>query len=238
MNLLLFEAAELEGDRLRLADRRHRHLVEVLRAAPGDRVRVGQVGGLTGIGQILELDAHKAVLRVELDAPPPPPLPWVLILALPRPKMLGRILQAAASFGVEAIHLIHSARVEKSYWQSPKLAPRALRAELLLGLEQAGDTRLPELHCHRRFASFAGEVLPALAARRRALIAHPEAAAPCPAALSDPLALAVGPEGGFLPEEVARFAAAGFSPVTLGPRVLRVETAVAALLGRLLPPEF
>ena len=64
-------------------------------------------------------------------------------------------------------------------------------------------------------------------------VAHPGAPEPCPRALAEPATLAVGPEGGFIAEEIASLERAGFAPVSIGPRVLRVETAVAALIGRL-----
>ena len=64
-------------------------------------------------------------------------------------------------------------------------------------------------------------------------MAHPGDHPPCPRGLDQPTLLAVGPEGGFIPYEVERLRQAGCDVVSLGPRILRVETAVASLLGRL-----
>ena len=53
-----------------------------------------------GSGQLLRLDAEHAELSVQLDQPPPSKLPLTLLLALPRPKMLRRVLQTVSSMGV------------------------------------------------------------------------------------------------------------------------------------------
>lgn len=234
MNLLLFTAADRLGDgRIRIADQRLRHLVQVLGAEVGDQLRVGELGGLSGTGELLEISPAQAVLAVTLDTAPPPKLPLRLVLALPRPKMLRRILRTVAELGVAELHLIHSFRVEKSYWQTPALRPDTLRGYLLQGLEQSRDTVLPALQCHRRFKPFVEDVLPGLASGRRALLAHPGDYPPCPRHLRQDALLVIGPEGGFIPYEVEHLAAAGCEVVSLGPRILRVENALSALLGRL-----
>jgi 16S rRNA (uracil1498-N3)-methyltransferase len=234
MNLLLFTAADRLGDgRIRIADQRLQHIVQVLGASVGDQLRVGELDGLSGTGTLLEINAAQAVLAVALDTAPPPKLPLRLVLALPRPKMLRRILRSVAELGVAELHLIHSFRVEKSYWQTPALRPETLRGYLLQGLEQSRDTVLPALQCHRRFKPFVEDILPGLAAGRRALLAQPGAYPPCPRGLLQEALLVIGPEGGFIPYEVGKLEAAGCQAVSLGPRILRVENALSTLLGRL-----
>ena len=155
MNLLLFSDEDRQAhDRIIVRDHRLQHLLQVHRATVGDRLRVGEVNGLMGSGDILKLDTDHALLSVKLDQAPPEKLPLVLVLALPRPKMLRRILRSVAEFGVPELHLVNSYRVEKSYWQTPVLQPDTVRHYLLQGLEQARDTRVPEVHCHRRFKPF------------------------------------------------------------------------------------
>lgn len=235
VNLLLLDAADfVTADEVRLTGRRLRHVREVHRAAAGDVLRIGRIDGPVGTGAIIELDAEALVLRVTLDAEPPPPAPLRLLLALPRPKALRRVLQYVAAAGVKDIVLLNAWRVEKSYWDSPMLAEPALREQLLLGLEQGGDTRLPRLEPRRRFKPFVEDELPALLRDSRGLVAHPVAADPCPRAVAGHITLAIGPEGGFIPYEIDALRAAGCQPVSLGPRPLRVEHAVPALLGRLL----
>lgn len=234
MNLLLFSAAELREDStLRLSTgRRHRHLREVLKVSEGDTLRVGQIDGRVGTGRVLQTDTTSTTLHVALQNSPPPPLDLTLVLALPRPKMLRRILRSSAELGVKEIHLIHSYRVEKSYWQSPQLKDPALREYLLAGLEQVGDTIVPAVEQHPRFRPFAEDTLPDLIPGRAALLAEPKATESMPATPSVPALLVLGPEGGFIPFEVGLLTEAGCQPVTLGARILRVETALLSLLGR------
>ena len=75
-------------------------------------------------------------LELCLDRDPPVRFDLRLVLALPRPKALRRILQVCAAIGVRSIHLINSRRVEKSYWGSHVLLAPRLEAELVLGAEQ------------------------------------------------------------------------------------------------------
>ncbi|PKF71810.1 16S rRNA (uracil(1498)-N(3))-methyltransferase [Pseudomonas fluvialis] len=234
MNLLLLEDADfLDACHVRLQGRRLQHLREVHRAEVGSMLRVGRIGGLMGQGQLLQLDAQQAELRVALDQPPPAKLPVTLVLALPRPKMLKRTLQTIAAMGVPRLVLLNSYRVEKSFWQTPFLDAQAIREQLLLGLEQARDTLLPEVHIEQRFKPFVEDRLPGLAAGTLGLLGHPGDYPACPRAVSGPVTLAIGPEGGWIPYEVALLEQAGLQAVQLGPRILRVETAVPALLARL-----
>jgi RsmE family RNA methyltransferase len=147
--------------------------------------------------------------------------------------MLRRILRSAAETGVREVHLINSFRVEKSFWQSPAVQPAALTETLLLGLEQGGDTLLPEVCCHRRFKPFVEDRLPGILAGQTSLLAQPGNHPPCPRGLRGDTVLVIGPEGGFIPYEVDKLQQAGCEPVSLGPRILRVETAIAFAMGRL-----
>ncbi|MGK2914053.1 MAG: 16S rRNA (uracil(1498)-N(3))-methyltransferase [Porticoccaceae bacterium] len=234
MNLLLLEPADFIGaNRARIGGRRFAHLQGILRLGVGETLRAGVIDGKLGLARILTLTAESAELDVAFDQPPPPALPVTLVLALPRPKMLRRILQTTTAMGVKKLLLINSYRVEKSYWQSPWLAPATIREQLLLGLEQAGDTRLPVIELRHRFKPFVEDELAAVAAGSLALVAHPSADQAAPVAWNQPATLAIGPEGGFIPYEIAALIGAGFTPVSLGARILRVEIAVPALLGRL-----
>ena len=234
MNLLLLEDADFVGaDRVVLQGRRLKHLHEVHRAEAGDSLRVGRLNGLMGSGQLLRLDAEQAELAVQLDQPPPEKLPLTLLLALPRPKMLRRVLQTVSSMGVPRLILLNSYRVEKSFWQTPFLEPAAIREQLILGLEQARDTVLPEVTIEKRFKPFVEDQLPGIAAGTVGLVGHPGDFPACPRALEQPVTLAIGPEGGWIPYEVEKLTEAGLQPVQLGARILRVETAVTALLARL-----
>lgn len=234
MNLLLLDEPDfVSADRVLLRGRRLQHMREIHQANPGDSLRVGLLGGLMGSGRILSLTEQQAELEVSLDQPPPPKLPLTLLLAMPRPKMFRRILQHCASLGVAQIVLLNSYRVEKSFWQTPFLQPDSIRENLLLGLEQARDTVLPELHIEKRFKPFVEDRLPELLGDSLGLVAHPGDYPACPRAVDGAVTLAIGPEGGWIAYEVDKLIEAGLQPVQLGERILRVETAVTALVARL-----
>jgi RsmE family RNA methyltransferase len=234
VNLLLLEEADfIAADRVILRDRRLTHMQEVHRAAVGDSLRVGRIGGLMGSAELLRLEPGEAELRVSLDQPPPTKLPLTLVLALPRPKMLRRVLQTVAAMGVPRLVLVNSYRVEKSFWQTPFLEPEAIREQLILGLEQARDSVLPQVVIEKRFKPFVEDRLPALVEGTLGLVGHPGQYPACPRGLDEPVTLAIGPEGGWIPYEIDLLGKSGLQPVQLGERILRVETAVTALLARL-----
>lgn len=234
MNLLLLEEADfIAADRVILRDRRFTHMQDVHRCEVGDNMRVGRIGGLMGSAEVLRLAADEAELRVTLDQSPPAKLPLTLVLALPRPKMLRRVFQTVAAMGVPRIVLVNSYRVEKSFWQTPFLEPEAIREQLVLGLEQARDSVLPEIVIEKRFKPFVEDRLPAIAEGTLGLVGHPGTYPPCPRGLDEPVTLAIGPEGGWIPYEIDLLGKSGLQPVQLGERILRVETAVTALLARL-----
>jgi RsmE family RNA methyltransferase len=258
VNLLLFEPAELEGSmesvpgtsgenasqpclRLLPGDRRYTHLKKVLGCSPGDVLVVGEVGGRIGRAVVEQLSPDGATLGlVAFDRSPPEPAPIRLVLALPRPPMLRRLLQAVTSMGVKDIVLLGTRRVEKSFWQSSVLDAEAIERHLRLGLEQAVDTVEPRVVLRRQFRPFVEDELAARARNETVLVADPSYGADnlathtVTAAGPSTRTLVVGPEGGFVPFELDLLAAAGAQGVGLGERILRVETAVLVLLAKLL----
>lgn len=230
LNLILLFPGDFIGDGVvRLAGRRLAHVTSVHRAAVGDELVVGIAGGGVGRGAVTRLDAEAVEMRVTIDRQPPKPLDATLVLALPRPKVLNRVIAGATSMGVKRIYLVNAWRVEKSYWKSPKLADENLHLQKVLGLEQARDTILPSIELRRFFRPFVEDELPAIIEGTTALVPHPGSGAMLQAA--DKVTFAIGPEGGFIQEEIASLQRIGFTPVSLGPRILRVETAVAVALA-------
>lgn len=233
MNLLLLEPEDFVApDRARISGRRLLHVQRVLGKGVGDTLHAGLLGACIGEATILAIVGDTAELACRFDREPPAPSRTTLILALPRPPMLRRILAHAAAMGVKRIALIHAARVEKSFWDAHDVQPAAIAEKLRLGLEQSGDTILPLVTLHRRFRPFVEDELPVIAGASHRLVAH--AAADTSSVPTDgPVTLAIGPEGGWVPFELQLFSDHAWSPWSLGPRALRVETAVVAALGRL-----
>ncbi len=234
MNLLLLDNAEISaGGTARLRGRRARHLLEVLRVEPGRELRLGVLGGGRGVGRVLAITGEVVELAVEVGDEAPR-RPWIdLIVALPRPAVLHRVLQTAAAMAVGSLDLTTAWRVEKSFFSSPALADEAIHRHLLLGAEQGMVTRLPEVRLHRLLVPFVRELEARLDPPRR-LLAHPQAAEPMEAAFaaSGRVEIAIGPEGGWIDREIETFQQAGFAPFHLGPWILRSETAVTSALAQ------
>lgn len=236
MNIILLEPQDFiagTANRVGLTGRRAEHIRTVCRPTIGETLRVGLLQGTMGLGLVEHVDSSQVVLTVTLNEKPPLPLDIVLILALPRPKSLKKSLEVATTLGIKKIVIIGSWRVEKSYWSTPVLSPQQLRRHCMLGLEQARDTILPDIMLRKRFKPFVEDELAAISANTRALVAHPYNAEPCPVQVKEPVTLVIGPEGGFIPYEVTLLQEHGFTPVSIGTRVLRVEQAIAAFIGRL-----
>jgi 16S rRNA (uracil1498-N3)-methyltransferase len=234
MNLvLLFPPDFVNASEVRLTGRRARHVREVHRVAAGDTLRVGLLDERMGTGSVISLDEESVRMSVILDEAPPEPMPLTLVLALPRPKVLNRVVASAVSLGIKRIYLINAWRVEKSYWSSPRMEEASLREQAILGLEQARDTRMPSIELRRLFRPFVENELAEIARGTLAIVAHPGGTTELPRASSEPVTLVVGPEGGFIERELDSLSAVGFRAASIGPRILRVETALPALAGRL-----
>lgn len=234
MNLiLLFQNDFIDNTNVRLQGRRLKHVLEVHRASAGDELCVGVLNGQIGVGKVTLLNQTVLEMDVRLEGAPPPALPLTLVLALPRPKVLRRVLRSVSSLGVKKIILLNCFRVEKSFWQTPFLSVEAMNEQLVLGLEQARDTVLPEVQLRPLFKPFVEDELPGIIRETFSLVAHPAASDPCPRDVERAVTLAIGPEGGFIPYELEKLVACGFAPVQMGERILSVETVVPALIARL-----
>jgi len=232
--LLLLPDDQLDSGLWHITGRRALHVRKVLGLTSGATLRAGLLNGPLGEALLLDDNGEQITLSFTAQRPAPVALPLTLILALPRPKMLKRILIDATSLGVKRIILLNSWKVEKSYWQTPELHAKLLQEKLLLGLEQAGDTLLPVLELQPRFKPFVEDQLPEVLAGSLALLAHPGDHPDMPMALNQPVTLAIGPEGGWSDYEAALLQQSGFQCHRFGQRILRVETALPALIGRLM----
>ncbi|MCF6187363.1 MAG: 16S rRNA (uracil(1498)-N(3))-methyltransferase [Desulfobulbaceae bacterium] len=237
---MLFDKSERQGDTLVVTGRRAEHILNILGLQPGDTLRVGEINGLVGAAVLEQAGGNSVTLRIELREEPPPIPSVELILALPRPIMLQRILKQATVLGVSKIHLIRSRKVEKSFFHSPVLQPEKIKKLLVEGLEQAMDTRLPEVQVYHRFKPFVEDVVPMLDGT--GLLAHPGTETSLAEVFDhgaehqkqkNKKILAVGPEGGWSEYECQCFLDRGFRMFTMGPRILHVDTAVVALLAQL-----
>jgi len=235
VNLVLLAPEELGADgHVTLRGRRATHLASVLGVEVGSRVRVGVARGATGWGEVVAFGGGAVTLAVTLADVAPAPPAVELVVALPRPKALPRLLGAVASIGVARIDLVNAWRVDKSYFGSPRLAPAALAEAVWLGCEQGVTPWVPEVRVFRRFNDLLADL--GLRAVRCRLVAHPRAARPLEAVAQGgdaPTILALGPDGGWIDGEIAALVDHGFEPISLGPWVLRSEIAAPVALAAL-----
>ncbi|MCP3898164.1 MAG: 16S rRNA (uracil(1498)-N(3))-methyltransferase, partial [Desulfobacteraceae bacterium] len=181
MNIILLHKTDfIDSDIVVLKDKRRDHVVNVIKAKKNDTLVCGLIDNNMGKGTITNIDSSKIELKVDLNQAPPPALPLTLILALPRPKMLKRILESSATLGVKKIYLINSWRVEKSFWQSPVLDDKNLNKILISGLEQAKDTIMPQVFKKRLFTPFVKQELSDISKDSLCITAHPKTTTQCP----------------------------------------------------------
>lgn len=215
------------------------HLRDVLRLAAGAQVAVVEPAGRAFVVQLTAVvaDGVRAAFLRPLPAPDVPRV--VLVQGLAKGEKMDLVIRQATELGVERIVPLATARSVVRL-DERKAAERGLRWQRIAAeaAKQSQQVRVPLISA---LVDVPG-VPAALAECACALVAWEEAAgAPSIAeaigaaslAASDAVAVIVGPEGGFTSGEVALLAAAGARTVSLGPTVLRTETAgvVAAALA-------
>jgi len=208
----------------------------VLGAEPGRELRVGLLEGALGRARVVESTDETLVLDCEFGADTPPRALVDLVLAVPRPKSLLKLWPEIAALGVDRVVLLRTWRVGKPYLTARALDPAVYRPLLREGMMQAKTTREPRVSFEPLFKPWAEDRARDFVGDALALVAHPPASSPLADIRVGPdrrVVLAVGPEGGFLPYEVEALQRAGFAPVSMGERTLRVETAVVALLAQI-----
>jgi len=217
------------------------HIKKVLKSKVGDTLSIGEMGGYIGRATIAEINSNEVLLTdITLDKKPPAKLDLTVILALPRPKVLRRLIMDMTSLGVNKLIIVNSYRTQKSYWQSPLL--NRIDEFVFEGLQQAIDTVPLEVEFQKRFKPFVEDDFPALKEQGHAVIAHPYASQSWKTYLDGlksksshentmPKVLCIGAEGGWIDYEVDLLCKHGCTSVSLGARILRTETVVNVLLG-------
>ena len=234
MNIIILRQEELTEDgRVFLSDRRAKHIVSVLRGKPGQSVRIGILNGLIGTGVIDEITTTVVNLNCSFNESPRSSAGIDLILAMPRPLVMKRLLAPLASLGVRRIFLTNAAKVERDYYGTHWLRTEHYEPLLIEGLEQTGDTRLPRVTIIRRLKPFVEDRMGELFPSGTRILAHPsrdDNTCDTPVCTA-PIVLALGPDGGWTPYETDMFDRNGFVRMSLGSRTLRTDVACIALIS-------
>lgn len=226
MNLILLEKNDRQV-RLKPNDRRVVHVKKVLRMSVGDYLYVGVEGGLIGKALIKEDDEVGMLLEVYTYWESSAPLPVHLLVGLPRPQTARRLLREIPSLGVEKITFFLAEKSEPSYRNAKLWSTFEWQQLLREGTEQAFVTHIPEV----QHADTLAEAIESLGSSGRLAFDLYEANTSfCRKSVQDmeQLTLAFGPEGGWTESEREILREESFKLCTLGPRVMRVETAVIA----------
>jgi 16S rRNA (uracil1498-N3)-methyltransferase len=243
--IFVFEKELLKGAdpcRAEIQGPRAKQLLEQHQLVPGVKAAVAVENLKLGKGLVIEADANRVLLELDLTTEPPAGMELELAVAVPRPQTVKKLLNLAASSGVTGLHFIRTQGVVKSYLQSKSLLPDAIQTELLKGVEQAGDCHLPRVCLYKSLQHFAGSRLEKHSQPELRLMADVpgegrQAAKPLWQVVENsaavPVLLAIGPESGWHDEERVRMLEFGFVTVSLGQRMQRVETAAAMLLGQI-----
>ncbi len=215
-------------------DRVIKHINSVLKMGQGDCFSAAELNGMMGRAEILEIDNSKIAIKFHKEKNPPPKIPCILICAVPRPKFLKRVIRDTVTLGVEQIYFLKTWKVEKSFFDSSIINREKIEEYAMLGLEQAKDTVMPHIEIVERFKPFVEDRLAGIAAGMEKIIAHPGGNKSCPYNLGKKFAVAIGPEGGFTEYEVEMFEKQGFYRINIGERILRVESAIPFIIGKLI----
>jgi len=218
------------GDELLLTGEEHQHLAKVLRLSPGREVEVFDGEGRRARATVSAVEKRQSVLQLtqRREDPPTPAPPWLRVaVAIPKAKRAQRLLEALTELGVDQVVPLQCARSVSS----PPSAERA-RRWMLESCKQCRRDRLPSYEAPQTPAA----LLEGLSVGEVALVCDtgrsPSLRAALPETPPASVTLAIGPEGGFRPDEL-ELLRERFLSISLGPRVLRIETAAPAVVAGL-----
>lgn len=243
MNILLLKAGELNSSNHAFVEgKRAKYIYEYHDLKPGLKIKAGIIGGAIGKADIIAVSPQRIELVFSAESNALPFIPVCALVATPRPQSVKKILQLSAMQGLSSLCFFRSENVVKSYLDSKSLEPEAIEEQLILGLEQAGNSLLPSISICSSFHE--------LTSKYFQKIADNKSESPCLKLLADTqgklqnwselafsshsqeVIVAVGPESGFSTKERTTLCDIGFLPVSLGARMLRVDIALNTILAR------
>lgn len=224
---LLTDPEGFEGSEIRVEGDAYRHLFRARRVGVGEAMRVVDGRGRARWGEVSRVDRSSAMVRLGEAAPGNEPVRRLeLLVPTFRPERASWLVEKATEVGVSAVRFVHTARAPREFGEGTL---ERLRRVAAAALEQCHRALLPEIsgpHAWR-------EAVPLASGEGRWVLDTVPDPGSAPAGWGGAAwtsgTLFVGPEGGWSPEERREVREAGFRPVHLGERVLRVET--AALVG-------
>ncbi len=222
------------GSQVLLPEFAAHHAVRVLRLREGDPIVLfnGDGDDYAGVLSHVRKDVVSVVLKSSERIDRESPVRVTLVQAMARGEKMDLVLQKAAELGVAAVQPVITERTEVKL-DEDRLDKRLMHWKYVLAsaCEQSGRTILPTIAAPIMLHELAGALGTAAEGELRlAMHPEPEGASPLPETASA-VVIAVGPEGGFTPRDLAQLHQAGFRPKGMGPRILRTETAGLAAIA-------
>ena len=207
------------------------HLTRVLRVEPGQRFEISD-NRSAWLAEVTEARGQRVVFRVlePLDSPVAP-VRITLIAAIVKFDRFEWMIEKATELGVERILPMEATRTEKGLFEASRKRAERWRKIARESSQQARRVRVPEILPSARFAACLTESADYRYFLEESVAPPLLSLAPARRAPSDHVAIMVGPEGGWTDDERQRAVASGWQPVSLGPLVLRAETAACAALA-------
>jgi 16S rRNA (uracil1498-N3)-methyltransferase len=212
------------------------HLVRVLRAQPGMEADV-VAGGRVFHAQVAAVAPNEVRFNLTAELVADPALPVTLVLAIYKFDRMEWAIEKATELGVAAIAPVIARRTEKHLAQAADKRAERWRRIAQESSQQARRSDVPAIHAPVSLAERAR----AAPSDTRIVLAEQERTTTLRDAIAESittagdemptLEIAIGPEGGWAPDEEALFDANGWRAVSLGPRILRAETAAIVALA-------
>jgi 16S rRNA (uracil1498-N3)-methyltransferase len=237
---LFLPIAQFAGDTVSILGADHTHLVRVLRARPGAVITLLDNRGNAFRAVLVSIDKAETQARIEARIPTPPePAVFITVAqALGKGDKFEQVIQHGTEAGASAFVPVRAERCVVEFPQARAAERIARWRQIARGAaEQSGRARIAEVEAPLRLEELLER---ATGPEDLGLFLHPgEETVPLRAALGRPdrpsrLWLAIGPEGGWSPKEVASARQANWVPVTLGARILRTETAALVAISQIL----
>jgi 16S rRNA (uracil1498-N3)-methyltransferase len=212
------------------------HMARVLRAQPGTEADV-VAGGRVFHAQLVAISSSEARFNLIAELEADPALPVTLLLSIYKFDRMEWALEKATELGVAAIAPMIARRTEKHLAQAAEKRMERWRRIVHEAAQQARRSDVPVVHdlaplsTRASAASTATRIVLAEQERTTTLRTAIDEATNAAGAETPALEIAIGPAGGWAPEEEALFDANGWRAVSLGPRILRAETAAIAALA-------
>ena len=230
MSERFYSAEPITSDQVVLADSEAHHLLHVMRVSPGDQVTLFDGSGAEFVAEVVASRRSQVeftvLSRTEIDRELAFPL--IVGVALPKGDRQKWLVEKLTELGIsKLVPLITERSVAE-----PKPASRArLEQAVIKASKQCGRNLLMDIAVAKRWEEFVCDSPDETGSDTQCIIAHPggDPMVDFPARLHGVRVLAVGPEGGFAEHEVELAVKKGWQAVSLGRRILRIETAAVAL---------